>query len=244
MSQNTTLSSQANVDISHSADVIKQAYKQVFGNKHLMELDKNPSIEALFMNGDLSVQDLVNAMANSDTYKKLFLETNNPYRFVELNFKHLLGRPPHNQAELMSHVRLLQDEGYEAEISSYTYSNEYYTAFGVDGVPYNRANESMIGGQTLNYTRSKVLDAGYAGYDNASKDSKLLKSLCMDSSPATIERKGVGFSNKLTICWTSNRQVGANRRVEQRSVIAQTSMSATINPAFSIGVVTSLKLGV
>ena len=200
-----------------------------------MELDKNPSIEALFMNGDLSVQGLVTAMAQSDTYKKLFLEPNNPYRFVELNFKHLLGRPPHNQEELMSHVRLIQEDGYEAEICSYTYSDEYYSAFGVDRVPYNRANESMIGGRTLNYTRSNALDAGYAGYDNASKESKLLKSLCMDSSPSNIERKGVGFSNKITISWTSNRQVGANRRVEQRSVVSQTSMSATIKTILSQG---------
>ena len=235
MSQITTLSSQANVDVSHSSDIIKQAYKQVFGNKHMMELDKNPSIEALFMNGDLSVQGLVTAMAQSDTYKKLFLEPNNPYRFVELNFKHLLGRPPHNQEELMNHVRLLQEEGYEEEICSYTYSDEYYSAFGVDRVPYNRANESMIGGRTLNYTRSNALDAGYAGYDNASKESKLLKSLCMDSSPSNIERKGVGFSNKIAISWTSNRQVGANRRVEQRSVVSQTSMSATIKTILSQG---------
>lgn len=235
MSQITTLSSQANVDVSHASDIINQAYKQVFGNKHMMELDKNPSIEALFMNGDLSVQGLITAMAQSDTYKKLFLEPNNPYRFVELNFKHLLGRPPHNQEELMSHVRLFQEDGYEAEICSYTYSDEYYTAFGVDRVPYNRANESMIGGKTLNYTRANALDAGYAGYDNASKDSKLLKSLCMDISPSNTERKGVGFSNKITISWTSNRQVGANRRVEQRSVVSQTSMSATVKTILSQG---------
>ena len=235
MSQITTLSSQANVDVSHASDIINQAYKQVFGNKHMMELDKNPSIEALFMNGDLSVQGLITAMAQSDTYKKLFLEPNNPYRFVELNFKHLLGRPPHNQEELMSHVRLFQEDGYEAEICSYTYSDEYYSAFGVDRVPYNRANESMIGGRTLNYTRSNALDAGYAGYDNASKESKLLKSLCMDISPSNTERKGVGFSNKITISWTSNRQVGANRRVEQRSVVSQTSMSATVKTILSQG---------
>ena len=235
MSQITTLSSQANVDVSHASDIINQAYKQVFGNKHMMELDKNPSIEALFMNGDLSVQGLITAMAQSDTYKKLFLEPNNPYRFVELNFKHLLGRPPHNQEELMSHVKLFQEDGYEAEICSYTYSDEYYTAFGVDRVPYNRANESMIGGKTLNYTRANALDAGYAGYDNASKDSKLLKSLCMDISPSNTERKGVGFSNKITISWTSNRQVGANRRVEQRSVVSQTSMSATVKTILSQG---------
>ena len=104
MTEPTTLSSAANVDTTHASDVIRQAYRQVFGNRHLMELDVNASIEALFMNGDLTVQGLVTALAQSETYKKLFLETNSPYRFVELNFKHLLGRPPRDQAELMSHV--------------------------------------------------------------------------------------------------------------------------------------------
>ena len=94
MTEITTLSAQANSDISHAADVIRRAYRQVFGNKHLMELDVNESLEALFMNGDLNVQGFVTALAQSDTYKRLFLEPNSPYRFVELNFKHLLGRPP------------------------------------------------------------------------------------------------------------------------------------------------------
>ena len=62
----------------------------VFGNRHMMELDKNESIEALFAGGDLTVQAMVTAMAQSETYKQLFLTPNNPYKFVELNFKHLL----------------------------------------------------------------------------------------------------------------------------------------------------------
>ena len=131
MTEITTLSAQANTDLGHAADVIRRVYKQVFGNKHLMELDVNESLEALFMNGDLNVQGLVTALAQSDTYKRLFLEPNSPYRFVELNFKHLLGRPPHDQAELMEHVRLFAEEGYEAEITSYTYSEEYLAAFGL-----------------------------------------------------------------------------------------------------------------
>ena len=56
MTEPTTLSSAANVDTTHASDVIRQAYRQVFGNRHLMELDVNASIEALFMNGDLTVQ--------------------------------------------------------------------------------------------------------------------------------------------------------------------------------------------
>jgi phycoerythrin-associated linker protein len=175
------------------------------------------------------------ALAQSDTYKKLFFETNSPYQFVELNFKHLLGRPPHDQVELMNHVRLLQDEGFEAEIASYVYSEEYLSAFGVDQVPYNRASESMVGGRTLNYTRSRVVDAGYAGYDSAERQSKLLQSLCSGNSPDVVDRKSVGNANSLTINWTSRRQVGANRRAVQKSVVNQTSMSATIRSILSQG---------
>ena len=69
MSDTLTLSVQANADTSHAADVISQVYRQVFGNRHLMELDINPSLEALFMNGDLSVQGFVTALAQSETYR-------------------------------------------------------------------------------------------------------------------------------------------------------------------------------
>ena len=99
-------------DRSHAEDIIRAVYRQVFGNRHLMELDVQPSIEALFINGDLTVQGLVTALAQSESYRRLFLETNNPYRFVELNFKHLLGRPPRDQAEISEHVRRLADEGW------------------------------------------------------------------------------------------------------------------------------------
>lgn len=74
--------------------VIRAAYRQVFGNAHLMEEERCISAESLYINGDISVQGLVTALAQSDSYRRLFLDNNGPYRFVELNFKHLLGRAP------------------------------------------------------------------------------------------------------------------------------------------------------
>ena len=93
----------------------------------------------------------------------------------------------------------------------------------------------MVGGSTLFFTRAKALDAGFAGYDNAETDSKLLNSLCTDSSPEAQNRRGVGNAKSLTINWTSRRQVGANRRAVQKSVVTQTSMSATIKSILSQG---------
>ena len=235
MSQPLTLATKANVDLDHSNDVIKRIYRQVFGNRHLMELDVNKSLEALFINGDLTVQGFVTALAQSDTYKKLFLETNSPYKFVELNFKHLLGRAPHDQSEIMEHVKLLSTEGFENEIASYTYSSEYLTAFGIDQVPYTRGSNTMQGGSTINYTRTNAFDAGYAGYDGAQKGSRLLKSLTTGSVPDITQRKGVGNGGALTISWSSRRQIGANRRVAQKSVVSQTSMSSTIKSILSQG---------
>jgi len=235
MSQPLTLATKANVDLDHSRDVIKRIYRQVFGNRHLMELDVNTSLEALFINGDLTVQGFVTALAQSETYKKLFLETNSPYKFVELNFKHLLGRAPHGQSEIMEHVKLLSDEGYETEIASYTYSAEYLTAFGIDQVPYSRGSNTMQGGSTINYARTNAFEVGYAGYDGAQKGSTLLKSITTGSVPDISQRKGVGNGGALTISWSSRKQIGANRRVAQKSVVCQTSMSSTIKSILSQG---------
>jgi phycoerythrin-associated linker protein len=235
MSQPLTLATKANVDLDHSRDVIKRIYRQVFGNRHLMELDVNTSLEALFINGDLTVQGFVTALAQSETYKKLFLETNSPYKFVELNFKHLLGRAPHGQSEIMEHVKLLSDRGYETEIASYTYSAEYLTAFGIDQVPYSRGSSTMQGGRTINYARTNAFEVGYAGYDGAQKGSTLLKSITTGSVPDISQRKGVGNGGALTISWSSRKQIGANRRVAQKSVVSQTSMSSTIKSILSQG---------
>ena len=62
-----TQATTANLDPGHSREVLDAAYRQVFGNMHLMELDVLPSVDALFMNGDLTVQGLITALAQSET---------------------------------------------------------------------------------------------------------------------------------------------------------------------------------
>ncbi len=63
MSQPLTLATKANIDLEHSNDVIKRIYRQVFGNRHLMELDINKSLEALFINGDLDGSGICNSFS-------------------------------------------------------------------------------------------------------------------------------------------------------------------------------------
>ena len=228
MTATATLASTANQDRSHAEDIIRAAYRQVFGNRYLMELDVQPSIEALFINGDLTVQGLVTALAQSETYRRLYLETNSPYRFVELNFKHLLGRPPRDQAEISEHVRRLADEGLEAEITSYTYSDEYLNNFGTDTVPYARTATSAVGEANVAYQRNQAMDPGYAGFD-ADQGSVLLTSFASRTNPtAAGARKVVGGGNRFSVTWTSRVQLGTARRSAQRSVVSYSSLSKTI----------------
>ena len=222
-----TLTSPANQDRSQAANIIRAAYRQVFGNRYLMELDVQPSIEALFINGDLTVQGLVTALAQSDTYRRLFLEANSPYRFVELNFKHLLGRAPRDQAEISEHVRRLADEGFEAEIASYTYSDEYLNNFGIDTVPYARTT-TVVGESTVAYQRIQAMDPGYAGFDGDQK-SVLQVSVASRTNPTAYgARKVVGGGKLFNISWTSRVQLGTARRSAQRSVVSYGSLSKTI----------------
>ena len=63
-----TQATTANLDPGHSREVLDAAYRQVFGNMHLMELDVLPSVDALFMNGDLTVQGLITALKLTAEY--------------------------------------------------------------------------------------------------------------------------------------------------------------------------------
>ncbi|MEO1149255.1 MAG: phycobilisome rod-core linker polypeptide, partial [Cyanobacteria bacterium J06638_22] len=86
--------------------VIRAAYRQVLGNAHVMDSQRLTNAESQLRNGDITVREFVRAVAQSDLYRSLFFETSSPYRFVELNFKHLLGRAPQDQAEISEHVQL------------------------------------------------------------------------------------------------------------------------------------------
>ena len=100
-------------------EIIKAVYKQVLGTEYLMEGDSLSSAESLLRNGEITVRQFVRIVAQSSLYQSLFFHSAPQYRFIELNFKHLLGRPPQEQAEIAEHVGRYNEQGYEAEIDSY-----------------------------------------------------------------------------------------------------------------------------
>ncbi|PSB57429.1 phycobilisome linker polypeptide [Chamaesiphon polymorphus] len=152
--------------------VIWAAYRQVFGNDHIMESERLTSAESLLRQGDMSVRDFVRALAQSELYKQKFFYSTPQVRFIELNFKHLLGRAPANEAEITEHVNRFVDRGYIAEIDSYIDSMEYQDCFGDTTVPYYRGFATQRGQTSAGFTRMFQLYQGYANSDRAQGNNK------------------------------------------------------------------------
>ncbi|MCT0213219.1 phycobilisome rod-core linker polypeptide [Synechococcus sp. CS-1326] len=146
---------------------IRAAYKQVFGNIGVMESERLFTSESRLTNGERSIREFITELGCSELYRRRFFETCSPHRFVELNFKHFLGRAPQSEAEVSGHVTLLQNKGLIAEIESYTNCEEYLNAFGEDTVPYLRSVISQVSLAQNNYTKMLLLKGTNSSSDNS-----------------------------------------------------------------------------
>lgn len=170
--------------------VFRVAYRQVLGNDYIMKSERIVYAESLLRNGSMSVRDFVRAIAKSELYKKKFFYPNSNQRFTELNFKHLLGRPPYDEAELAYHTSLCELKGYDAEIDSYIDSNEYQDNFGNNVVPYFRGFLVEPGVRTVGFSRMFKLYRGYASSDRASvggKSARLTRELGQNNASNIVQ---------------------------------------------------------
>ncbi|WP_246559617.1 phycobilisome rod-core linker polypeptide [Leptothoe kymatousa] len=147
--------------------VIRAAYKQVFGNAHLMESERSANAESKLRSGEITVLEFVRQLAKSDRYRAIFFENCSNIRAVELNFKHLLGRSPDGNGEISEHIQILAEGGFEAEIDSYLDSDEYFQAFGTDFVPYYRGHKTQSGRSVSGFTHSSQLVKGASSSDKS-----------------------------------------------------------------------------
>ncbi|MBD2448143.1 phycobilisome linker polypeptide [Nostoc sp. FACHB-152] len=177
--------------------VFYAAYQQIFGRQGLYASEKFVSAEALLRNGKISVRQFVEILAKSDFYKECFFYKNSQVRFIELNYKHLLGRAPYDQSEIAFHVDLYAARGYDADIESYIYSPEYENAFGNSVVPYHRGFQSIPGMKTVGFNRIFELYRGSGNSDNAQmgrKNSRLRTKVALNLPNGIMPPTSAGTS--------------------------------------------------
>ena len=181
------------------ARVIAAVYRQVLGNDYLLQAERLQGAESLLTNGNITVQEFVRQVAKSELYKTKFFYNNFQTRTIELNYKHLLGRAPYNESEIIEHLDRYQNQGYDADIDSYIDSVEYQQNFGDSIVPYYRSFVTQPGHQTVGFTRIFQLYRGYATSDRsqiAGSPSRLAGELGRNRVSAIIPpaNNGNGFA--------------------------------------------------
>jgi len=188
---------------------IQAVYRQVLGNDYLMAAERLTGLESLLTNGQITVREFVRAVAKSELYKQKFLYPHFQTRVIELNFKHLLGRAPYDEAEVIEHLDRYQTQGFDADIDSYIDSVEYETSFGNAIVPYYRGFATQPGQKTVGFTRMFRLYRGYANSDRSQvggASSRLASELARNSASAVIAPSGSG-----SVYQASGRGVMPNR---------------------------------
>lgn len=173
--------------------VIRAVYRQLLGNDYVMASERLTSAESLLRNGYINVREFVRCVAKSELYKTKFFYGNFQTRVIELNYKHLLGRAPYDESEVIQHLDLYETQGYDADIDSYIDSEEYQENFGDYIVPYYRGFATQRGQKTVGFTRMFRLYRGYANSDRAQlegSDSRLASELGQNASSAIVGPSG------------------------------------------------------
>jgi phycoerythrin-associated linker protein len=169
--------------------IIAAVYRQVLGNAYVMDSERPLVLESQFKRAELSVREFVRALAKSDLYRSRFFSSCPRYRAIELNFRHLLGRPPLDLEEMRLHSTILDTQGFEAEIDAYVDSDEYQATFGENVVPYIRGYKTEACQSMVQFTHTFQLVRGASSSSlkgNLAGKSPRLNSLVIQSIPTAV----------------------------------------------------------
>jgi phycoerythrin-associated linker protein len=226
MASQTILELWPNGSLEEVQTIIRAVYKQVLGNPHVMESERLVTAESQLCDRAITVREFVRTVAKSEFYRSRYFESCAPYRFVELNFLHLLGRAPQDQREVSEHIVRTVAEGYDAEIDSYIDSSEYQTAFGENVVPYYRGRSSEANSKQIGYNRMFAIDRGPAQIDSSVKSAQLVYAVATNStnvikaSSATVI--GSGTEKRFKIVVTGSK-FDSPRRISSTEYIVPAS---------------------
>lgn len=211
---------------------IRAVYKQVLGNPHVMDSERLVAAESQLCDRAITVRDFVRAVAKSEFYRTRYFESCAPYRFVELNFLHLLGRAPQDQREVSEHIVRTVSEGYDAEIDSYIDSSEYQAAFGENVVPYYRGTSSEANPKQVGYNRMFAIDRGAAQVDSSVKASQLVYDLGTNSAnvirPSSSTVVGSGTEKRFKIVVAGSKFDGPRRISRSEYIVPASKMTPQI----------------
>lgn len=147
------------------ADCLQAVYRRLFKDNRNIDFHHNGSLDSSYLNGEITTQELVRELLCSDMFVNYILANNSNYRFVQLCFERVLGRPA-IQTEVFKWSSLLASEGIRSFAEKLTGSEEYVAAFGSYQVPSRRSLKLSPSDQDLPALPKELSIKRYQGEGN------------------------------------------------------------------------------
>ena len=147
------------------ADCLQAVYRRLFKDNRNIDFHHNESLDSAYLNGEITTQELVCELICSDMFVNYILANNSNYRFVQLCFERVLGRPA-IQSEVFQWSSLLASEGIRSFAKKLTSSAEYTAAFGLYQVPGRRSIKLSSSNQDLPALPKELSIKRYQGEGN------------------------------------------------------------------------------
>jgi phycoerythrin-associated linker protein len=118
---------------------LMQIYRQVLERvPYRYERKALAKAERDFLSDKIGVRRFLKELGHSRVYLDSFYYSSTNLKFLELCFKHFMGRAPLNQDEIRQYCNILMTDGVHQVITAILDSEEYRKVFGCFTVPYAR----------------------------------------------------------------------------------------------------------
>jgi len=172
----------------HSAsdrqNALAQIYTQIFERQpYISERKEIQQLEQDFLSGKLDVRHFLEGLVTSELYLSSFHHDFSNLKFMELSFKHLLGRTLHDKEEISIYTDVLTHHGVGAFFHKIFDSDEYRKAFGCHTVPY--ARDVKFYDSPRNYLQSDLIEHEHSGQHGKAVPTMYWQELGMDCETGT-----------------------------------------------------------
>jgi hypothetical protein len=167
----------------HSAvdrqNALAQIYAQVLERQpYEAERKEFQQLEQDFLSGKVDVRHFLEGLVRSELYLNSFYREFSNLKFMELSFKHLLGRTLHDKEEISAYTEVLTKHGVNVFFHKIFDSDEYRKAFGCHTVPY--ARELNYHDSPRNYLQNDLIQHEHAGQHGKAVPTLYWQELGMD----------------------------------------------------------------
>lgn len=163
---------------------LAQIYTQVlerqpyeFERKEIAHLEKD------FLAGKIDVRHFLGELVVSELYLDSFYRDSSNLKFMELSFKHLLGRTAHDKEEISGYTDVLTKHGVNAFFHKIFDSEEYRKAFGCHTIPY--ARDVKFHDSPRNYLQNDLIQHEHIGQHGKAVPTLYWQELGMDCETGT-----------------------------------------------------------